>query len=111
MWGTSSAPILCPARRSVKVGGGILRTRLRVGHAALTILLSWAFIQTIFALHYAHEFYDVTAGGLAFPQGSPDPGYGDFVEVRRIVAAHGVLSFVFNAALLALTVNLAAGAL
>jgi uncharacterized membrane protein len=32
-------------------------------------------------------------------------------EVRRIVTAHGVLSFVFNAALLALTVNLAAGAL
>jgi len=32
-------------------------------------------------------------------------------ELRRIVTAHGVLSFVFNAALLALTVNLAAGAL
>ena len=23
----------------------------------VTILLSWAFIHTIFALHYAHEFY------------------------------------------------------
>jgi uncharacterized membrane protein len=94
-------------------------------------LLSWAFIHTIFALHYAHEFYDVTAGGLAFPQGSADPDYWDFVyfsfvigmtsqvsdvavtskELRRIVTAHGMLSFVFNAALLALTVNLAAGAL
>ena len=110
-------------------GGG--RPALRVAHAALTILLSWAFIHTIFALHYAHEFYDVTAGGLAFPSGAGDPDYWDFVyfsfvigmtsqvsdvavtskEVRRIVTAHGVLSFVFNAALLALTVNLAAGAL
>jgi uncharacterized membrane protein len=102
---------------------------LRVAHAVLTILLSWVFIHTIFALHYAHEFYDVTAGGLAFPRGGGDPDYWDFVyfsfvigmtsqvsdvavtskEVRRIVTAHGVLSFVFNAALLALTVNLAAG--
>lgn len=106
------------------------RSSVRVAHAVLTIFLSWAFIHTIFALHYAHEFYDVTAGGLAFPQGSADPDYWDFVyfsfvigmtsqvsdvavtgqEVRRIVIAHGVLSFVFNAALLALTVNLAAGA-
>jgi len=103
---------------------------LRAAHAVLTILLSWVFIHTMFALHYAHEFYDVTAGGLAFPQGGGDPDYWDFVyfafvigmtsqvsdvavtsqELRRIVTAHGVLSFVFNAALLALSVNLAAGA-
>lgn len=107
------------------------RPAVRVAHATLTILLSWAFIHTMFALHYAHEFYDVTAGGLAFPAGGGDPDYWDFVyfsfvigmtsqvsdvavtskEVRRIVTLHGVLSFVFNTALLALTVNLAAGAL
>jgi uncharacterized membrane protein len=107
------------------------RSVLQVLHAVLTILLSWAFIHTIFALHYAHEYYDVTAGGLAFPHGNGDPDYWDFVyfsfvigmtsqvsdvsvtskDLRRIVTAHGVLSFVFNAALLALTVNLAAGAL
>ena len=107
------------------------RPALRVAHAALTILLSWAFIHTIFALHYAHEFYDVTAGGLAFPQGGGEPDYWDFVyfsfvigmtsqvsdvavtsqEIRRIVTAHGVLSFIFNATLLALTVNLAASAI
>jgi uncharacterized membrane protein len=106
------------------------KSSLRAAYAVLTILLSWAFIHTMFALHYAHEFYDVTAGGLAFPQGSGEPDYWDFVyfsfvigmtsqvsdvavtsqELRRIVTAHAVLSFVFNAALLALTVNLAAGA-
>lgn len=110
-------------------GGG--RSLPRVAHAAVTILLSWAFIHTIFALHYAHEFYDASPGGLAFPPGSADPDYWDFLyfsfvigmtsqvsdvavtssDVRRIVTAHGVLSFVFNAALLALTVNLAAAAL
>jgi uncharacterized membrane protein len=110
-------------------GGG--REPIPLVLAALTILLSWAFIHTIFALHYAHEFYDETAGGMAFPGGDAEPDYWDFVyfsfvigmtsqvsdvgvtskQIRRTVAAHGVVSFVFNAALLALTVNLAASAI
>jgi uncharacterized membrane protein len=104
---------------------------VHVALAAVTIVLSWAFIHTIFALHYAHEFYDETVGGgLAFPGGEAEPDYWDFVyfsfvigmtsqvsdvgitskQIRRIAAAHGVISFVFNAALLALTVNIAASA-
>jgi uncharacterized membrane protein len=105
-------------------------------HLALatgTILLSWGFIHTIFALHYAHEFYDENGGaggGLNFP-GKDPPDYWDFVyfsfvigmtsqvsdvavackPIRRTVTAHGVVSFVFNAALLALTVNIAASAI
>ena len=99
---------------------------------AVTIVLSWAFIQTIFALHYAHEFYDVHAGGgMTFPGDDDEPDYWDFIyfslvigmtsqvsdvavtstHVRRIVSAHGVVSFVFNTTLLALTVNLAASAI
>src|SRR5262249_26046948 len=99
--------------------------------AAATILLSWAFIHTIFALHYAHEFYDENdGGGLAFP-GKDAPDYWDFVyfsfvigmtsqvsdvgitdkRIRRTAAAHGIVSFIFNAALLALTVNIAASAI
>ena len=100
--------------------------------AIATIVLSWTFTHTIFALHYAHEFYDETAGGgLAFPGDEKEPDYWDFVyfsfvigmtsqvsdvcvtskRIRRTVTAHGVVSFVFNVALLALTVNLAAGAI
>jgi uncharacterized membrane protein len=111
---------------------GASRRPPHVALAALTILLSWAFIHTIFALHYAHEFYDETAGGgMAFPGGDADPDYWDFVyfsfvigmtsqvsdvavtskRIRRAVAAHGVIAFVFNAALLALTVNIAASAI
>ena len=101
--------------------------------ATLTILLSWAFTHTIFALHYAHEFYSEKGKnvcGLVFP-GGEDPDYWDFVyfsfvigmtsqvsdvavackPIRRTVAAHGIISFVFNAALLALTVNIAASAI
>jgi len=98
-----------------------------------TILLSWSFIQVMFAFHYAHEFYAEhrgAAGGLGFP-GKDPPDYWDFLYfafvigmtsqvsdvtvrsrlMRRTVLAHGLLSFVFNFALLALTVNLAASAL
>ena len=101
--------------------------------AVVTIALSWTFTHIIFALHYAHEYYigaREESGGLAFP-GKGQPDYWDFIyfsfvigmtsqvsdvavtakSIRRTVAAHGVLSFFFNATLLALTVNIAASAL
>lgn len=99
-----------------------------VALAVATIVLSWFFIHTIFAQHYANEYYDdagARAGGLKFP-GPEKPDYWDFLyfslvigmtsqvsdvavtssSLRRIVAAHGVLSFVFNTAIIALTVNI-----
>jgi uncharacterized membrane protein len=100
--------------------------------AIITILLSWTLVHVIFALHYAHEFYAAKprGGGLTFP-GGEEPDYWDFLyfslvigmtsqvsdvavtgrTIRRTAAAHGVVSFLFNAALIALTVNIAASAL
>ena len=99
--------------------------------AILTIVLSWIVVHTTFALHYAHDYYSGTqAGGLAFP-GDDKPDYWDFVyfsfvvgmtaqvsdvgitskAIRRTATAHGVISFFFNTALLALTINIAASAL
>src|SRR3989475_10624055 len=53
-----------------ELGTGTGRRPAHIVLAALTILLSWAFIHAIFALHYAHEFYDETiGGGMAFPGG------------------------------------------
>jgi uncharacterized membrane protein len=113
-------------------GTGGTRQPAQLVLATVTILLSWAFIHTMFALHYAHESYDEAAGGgMAFPGNDDEPDYWDFVyfsfvigmtsqvsdvaitskAVRRTVAAHGVVSFMFNAALLALTVNIAASAI
>jgi uncharacterized membrane protein len=102
--------------------------------ATLTIALSWAAVHTTFALHYAHEFYrGAKPGGLQFPSGDQheDADYWDFVyfsfvigmtaqvsdvgitdkTIRRTATAHGVISFVFNTALLALMVNIAASAI
>jgi uncharacterized membrane protein len=102
--------------------------------ATVTIALSWAAVHTTFALHYAHEFYrGARPGGLDFPKGheDEDPDYWDFVyfsfvigmtaqvsdvgvtdrTIRRTATAHGIISFVFNTALVALMVNIAASAI
>ena len=105
------------------------RSGLGVTLAMSTILVSWAFVHTIFALHYAHEYYgargDHAIGGLTFPGRQP-PDYWDFVYfsiviamtsqvsdvvitskvIRRIVTVHGALAFFFNVAVFALTVNI-----
>ena len=102
--------------------------------ATATVVMSWAFIHSIFALHYAHEFYgegrDRKIGGMTFPD-DQEPDYWDFTyfaftigmcaqvsdvtvsskSIRRTVLLHSVISFLFNAALLALTVNIAASAI
>ncbi len=101
---------------------------LRVGLAVGTILLSWLFTHTMFALHYAYEYYRQggRSGGLKFP-GNGSPDYGDFMyfslvigmtsqvsdvavtskPIRLTVTAHGVFSFLFNTTIIALTVNIA----
>jgi len=105
-----------------------------VALVACTIVGSWTFTHTMFALHYAHDYYvSVTGGrdgGLVFP-GTEHPDYGDFLyfaaiigtsgqtadvsfttqHMRRIGAIHCVLAFFFNTTVLALTINIAASLL
>ncbi len=98
------------------------------------MMLSWVMVHTIFTFHYAHMYYfkekDDTPGAAAldFP-GKAKPDYLDFAyftfvigmtfqvsdvevtspRVRRMVLAHGLLSFVLNTFVVALTINLIAG--
>ena len=111
---------------------------LRAGHIALafgTVAASWLMVQLVFALHYAHEYYDENPDcdghdmkGLAFP-GEQLPDYWDFVhfsvvigvacatadidftskELRRIGTVHSLVAFAFNTMIVALTINLLAG--
>jgi uncharacterized membrane protein len=100
--------------------------------ACATVLLSWSFLHTIFAVHYAHEYYspdeDGTSEGLDFPGHEP-PDYWDFIyysfvigtacatadvnitgrRMRRLTALHCIVAFFFNTTILALTVNIGAG--
>lgn len=108
---------------------------LHLALATFTIACSWGFVHTIFAVHYAHEYYVASLepgdrNALEFPQ-TPQPDYFDFLyfsfvigttsqtadvnivsrTMRRLALLHGVVAFFFNATLLALTVNIAAGLL
>jgi len=107
---------------------------VRVGHialAGLTVLSSWAFIQVMFALHYAHEYYGAASRGaspgMEFPGGEA-PDYGDFFyfaavigtsgqtadvpfvsrPMRRIGTLHCILAYLFNTTVLALLINIGA---
>lgn len=122
-----------------------LLAKALVSLAGMTILLSWIFAHTMFALHYAHEFYGNPrgggaqkggkpppshAGGLAFPE-EEVPDYWDFFyfsfvvgmtcqvsdvqvtsrSMRRLTLGHGLVAFLFNTVILALSINIAAGLL
>lgn len=104
-----------------------------VAFALVTVAGAWLLLPTLFALNYASLFYRVPEGhGLVFPA-SPDdkapPAYWDFLyfsftiavasqtsdvaicstAVRRLVLLQSVMSFAFNTAILAFTINIAAG--
>lgn len=102
-----------------------------IGLAALTLATAWFFVQTIFALHYAHVYqleHSATTPALIFP-GNEEPDYFDFLyaacivgtsaqtadvsfasrRMRRVGLLHSVLAFVFNTTLLAMAINVAAG--
>ncbi|GGF76901.1 membrane protein [Azorhizobium oxalatiphilum] len=108
-------------------GPGALQIALAVG----TLALSWAFIHGSFAMHYAREYYRRGADAkpmLAFP-GAASPDFWDFFyfsftigtasqtadvsinsqRLRRLVLGHQIVAYVFNTAVLALGVNVAAG--
>ena len=114
-----------------KNSGALLYLPIAVGG----ILLSWMMVHCMFALHYAHIYYDDDendtskhAGGLEFPE-EQHPDYLDFayfsfvigmtfqvsdVEVsdrtlRRIVLLHGLLAFGLNTFVVALSINMVAG--
>jgi uncharacterized membrane protein len=105
------------------------------GLAALTMVASWVMLQSVFALHYAHEhFRDVAERGedygIAFP-GDHARTYMDFVylaicvgataqvsdptvtsiRLRNLVTAHAVTAFFYNTAVLALGINILASLL
>ncbi|WP_394753119.1 DUF1345 domain-containing protein [Crenothrix sp.] len=107
----------------------------RIIITGITVVLSWMFMQIMFALHYAHEYYNSSLktndGGLEFPGDNPEPDYWDFVYFsfiigtaaqtadinitskvfRRLVTLHCVIVFFFNITILALTVNVGASLL
>jgi uncharacterized membrane protein len=103
---------------------GPVRTVLGVGCVAL----SWAVLHTVMTLRYARLYYANPKGGLDFKQ-EADPTFRDFAYVaftigmtfqvsdtdvqkaaiRATVLRHALISFVFGAVIIAVTINLVAG--
>jgi uncharacterized membrane protein len=118
--------------------GGAIGTGTSILLAGLAVISSWTLTHTMYALHYAHLYYGddpnkrglQDRGGLKFPH-EELPDFWDFLyfsfvvgmtcqvsdvqvtgrHMRRLTLGHGVLSFFFNAVILALAVNFIAGAL
>lgn len=110
------------------------RTPADLALVVVTLVLGWTLANLVYALHYAHLYYDQVGkrdrGGLAFPGDAP-PIFADFCyfsfvigmtcqvsdvtisdrTLRRTVLVHGLLSFFFNLGVLALTINVLAGVL
>lgn len=99
-----------------------------------TLLLAWLFANTVYAMHYAHQFYTKPeesggdCGGLEFP-GTPEPDYADFLyfsftlgmtfqtsdvditsrSIRHVAVFHSFVAFVFNLGVIAFTINALSG--
>ena len=107
---------------------------VRMGHFILsitTILCAWFFMHTIFAIHYAHDYYlalqQQQEGGLDFPKTS-HPTYPDFLYFSYVIGTsaqtadvsissqpmrvlntlHIILAYSFNTTILAICIHLVA---
>jgi uncharacterized membrane protein len=98
---------------------------VRAGLGMLSVVSSWALVHTCFALRYARLYYEGGDGGIVLPQDEP-PRYSDFAyvafnvgmssqvsdteivdgDIRRTVLVHSLLSYLFNAGVLAAAINL-----
>ena len=109
---------------------------LHIVLAICTIVGAWLLVHTIFALHYARSYYqdghlsleDCQLQKLNFPS-ELEPDYWDFLyfsfvigmtsqvsdvtiisrQIRRLSLYHSILSFFFNTAIVAMSINIIAG--
>ncbi len=96
-----------------------------------TIFSTWLLLHTLFAIHYAHDYYLAKSrhqeAGLDFPK-TDQPDYLDFIyfsyiigtsaqtadvsitssSLRHLNIFHCVLAFIFNTVILAVAINVAA---
>lgn len=98
-----------------------------IGLGIATVLLSWAVVHSTFTARYARLYYTGVEGGVEFNQPGP-PRYSDFAylaftvgmtfqiadtdltsnEMRKTVLWHALLSYLFGAVIIAVTVSLLA---
>lgn len=105
-------------------------SRLAVMLIIATLGIAWCFSNMIYAIHYAHLYYDDRcgggdSGGVEFPK-TKVPDYWDFVyfsytlgmtfqtsdiaiiggQWRKVVIFHSIAAFVFNIGVIAFSINI-----
>jgi uncharacterized membrane protein len=93
--------------------------------SVVAVILSWALVNSVFALKYARLYYVDEDGGIDFRQDQP-PAYSDFAymafmvgmayamaetepentHIRKVVLGHALLSYAFGTGILAVAINL-----
>lgn len=103
---------------------------LRYLLTSATIIGSWLFIGVLFTFHYSRMYYSSLSGQrpLKFPDDEQQPDYWDYLyfaftiavaaqtadvsvmsrPMRKIVLAQSILSFLFNVAIIGLSINVMA---
>jgi uncharacterized membrane protein len=125
MFGLFAAAVLMRQGKTASSFEGQLHIVLCI----VTVVLAWLLTHASFTLRYAHLYYGGDdKGGIDFP-GDDDPDDHDFAyfaftigmtfqvsdtdvtsrEIRRTVLRHGLLSFVYNTVIVALSINLVVG--
>jgi uncharacterized membrane protein len=93
--------------------------------SVIVVTLSWALVNTVFALKYARMYYDGEEGGIDFRQQDP-PTYTDFAylaftvgmsfgvsetepactPIRTVALRHALLAYLFGTVVIAVAINL-----
>jgi uncharacterized membrane protein len=115
----------------VLAGGALGSGNITMAAVLAAVIVSWACVHTVFALHYARAYYTAPtapAGGIDFHQSEP-PRYTDFTylavtigmsfavsdtdlassAMRRVAQVHALLAYLFGTVIVALLINLVAG--
>jgi uncharacterized membrane protein len=134
--GTEVLVILASVASLVGVGYLLESASAKGGQAEIvagvgigTVVTAWFVVHTVFTLRYARLYYVNDASGIDFNQDDEPPAYVDFAylaftigmtyqvsdtdlktrKIRATALRQALLSYVFGAVVLAITVNLVAG--
>jgi uncharacterized membrane protein len=135
------ATILAVAGAVVDIGHDLTKVKgmpaivlgLDISESIIGVFLAWLLLHTMYALHYAKEYYAETSDGggngftkgLAFPGNQDAVDYWDFVyysftiamcfqtsdvtvtspRMRRLTIFHAVISYLFSVGILGLLLN------
>ncbi len=101
---------------------------LRVALGIFSVVDSWFLVHTLFSVKYARRYYDGDDGGIEFNM-THSPVWSDFAylsftigmtfqvsdtdlqtsALRRVALRHMLISYLFGAVIIAVTINLIAG--